>query len=148
MKRVRTAAATSNSGSPPHLRSSPKLPPPTLFIGASGAMLYTKVHPRNTYTPRKIARRVAVDGCKKGDIPVIIKASLIACSTLLLIAGVAPSSSRVTASAEKVFAQRESAQRESHDKAEVRRAMIKHEYADLNGIHMHYAVAGKGKLIM
>jgi len=26
--------------------------------------------------------------------------------------------------------------------------MIKHEYADLNGIHMHYSVAGKGKLIM
>ena len=33
-------------------------------------------------------------------------------------------------------------------KKEAKAAMIKHEYADVNGVRLHYATAGKGKLIM
>jgi pimeloyl-ACP methyl ester carboxylesterase len=33
-------------------------------------------------------------------------------------------------------------------KKEGKQAMIKHEYADVNGVRLHYATAGKGKLVM
>jgi len=34
------------------------------------------------------------------------------------------------------------------DKKEVKAPMLKHEYADVNGVRLHYVTAGKGKLIM
>jgi len=43
--------------------------------------------------------------------------------------------------------QKEPAKAEGH-KREAKTAMIKHEYADVNGVRLHYATAGKGKLIM
>lgn len=36
----------------------------------------------------------------------------------------------------------------SKDKKEAKPPMLKHEYADVNGVRLHYATAGKGKLIM
>jgi pimeloyl-ACP methyl ester carboxylesterase len=36
----------------------------------------------------------------------------------------------------------------SVDKKEVKSAMLKHDYADVNGVRLHYVTAGKGKLIM
>jgi pimeloyl-ACP methyl ester carboxylesterase len=36
----------------------------------------------------------------------------------------------------------------NHDHKKENAAMIKHEYADVNGVRLHYATAGKGKLIM
>src|ERR1051325_4375287 len=36
----------------------------------------------------------------------------------------------------------------SEKKKEMKSPMIKHEYADVNGVRLHYATAGKGKLIM
>src|SRR2546422_4439144 len=34
------------------------------------------------------------------------------------------------------------------DKKEAKTPMLKHEYADVNGVRLHYVTAGKGKLIM
>ena len=42
---------------------------------------------------------------------------------------------------------KQAAKAEGHKK-EAKAAMIKHEYADVNGVRLHYATAGKGKLIM
>ena len=36
----------------------------------------------------------------------------------------------------------------NHDHEKGNAAMIKHEYAEVNGVRLHYATAGKGKLIM
>jgi pimeloyl-ACP methyl ester carboxylesterase len=36
----------------------------------------------------------------------------------------------------------------NHDHKKENAAMIKHEYADVNGVRLHYATVGKGKLIM
>src|ERR1051325_8263400 len=36
----------------------------------------------------------------------------------------------------------------SEKKKEMKTPMIKHEYAEVNGVRLHYATAGKGKLIM
>src|SRR5712691_10435485 len=36
----------------------------------------------------------------------------------------------------------------SVDKKEVKSPMLKHDYADVNGVRLHYVTAGKGKLIM
>src|SRR5436853_1000925 len=38
--------------------------------------------------------------------------------------------------------------KKEESKSTPRPAMIKHEYADVNGVRLHYAAAGKGKLIM
>ena len=35
-----------------------------------------------------------------------------------------------------------------HDMKKAKATMIKHEYADVNGVRLHYATTGKGKLIM
>ena len=39
-------------------------------------------------------------------------------------------------------------QKPGEKKPEQRPSMIKHEYADVNGVRLHYAAAGKGKLVM
>src|SRR5215831_18408837 len=36
----------------------------------------------------------------------------------------------------------------SEKKPEMKPAMIKHDYAEVNGVRLHYASAGKGKLVM
>ena len=43
---------------------------------------------------------------------------------------------------------RQSAASKTSDKKEMKTPMIKHEYAEVNGVRLHYASAGKGKLIM
>ena len=73
----------------------------------------------------------------------MIRKSLAAACVISAIVSVAISSNRGSLSRDKRTVPSESLAR-----TEVKQPMIKHEYADVNGIHMHYAVAGKGKLIM
>ena len=42
----------------------------------------------------------------------------------------------------------EARQKSDAKKPEARSAMIKHEYAEVNGVRLHYATAGKGKLVL
>jgi len=47
------------------------------------------------------------------------------------------------------FATADAGQKPDQDKSKKEtKTMIKHEYADVNGVRLHYATAGKGKLIM
>src|SRR5262249_19972635 len=45
-------------------------------------------------------------------------------------------------------AQQKSAGKAQGEKKEAKAPMFKHEYADVNGVRLHYVTAGKGKLIM